>query len=346
MLSLLAVLASTLSSLLAANTLTISLYFGHTFTDVALLTGYHLLGVAVAGFLFVPSARVWGKRHAYLIGAILIIASSVWAGQMKNCGPLRPGQSCRRKSNYRSLLWARIIQGVGLAPFEALVNASVGDLYFVHQRGLRMALTNLALFGGAFFTPVVVGKMTHTIGWEWSFYFIAIFMAPLFIIAVFFLPETAYQRDEALNTDTATTNVRRSGSIVSGHELETRKAMENGVASKGSQDTDEQNLHDGTSTPSKEVQTKTGYWRTLAIVNGRKSNEGFLNLLFRPLPLFFHPGILWVSITSFVFYLVLYTVHILISTIGLPYPRYPHRLDSDDRYCPSSHHARSTAFLR
>jgi hypothetical protein len=31
-----------------------------------------------------------------------------------------------------SLLWARIFQGVGTAPFEALVNAAVGDLYFVH----------------------------------------------------------------------------------------------------------------------------------------------------------------------------------------------------------------------
>ena len=41
--------------------------------------------------------------------------------------------------NYRSLLWARIFQGIGLAPFEALVNASVGDLYFVHESGKRMA---------------------------------------------------------------------------------------------------------------------------------------------------------------------------------------------------------------
>ena len=68
--------------------------------------------------MFVASARVWGKRHLYLLGVILIIVSSAWGGAS--------GKS------YKSLLWARIIQGVGLAPFEALVNASVGDLYFVH----------------------------------------------------------------------------------------------------------------------------------------------------------------------------------------------------------------------
>ena len=87
---------------------------------MALATGYHLLGVGVAGFLFVASARVWGKRHLYLLGTVLIIASSAWGGSTGY--------------NYKSLLWARIIQGVGLAPFEALVNASVGDLYFVHVR--------------------------------------------------------------------------------------------------------------------------------------------------------------------------------------------------------------------
>lgn len=87
---------------------------------MALLTGYHLCGVGVAGFLFVASARVWGKRHLYLLGTVLIIISSAWGGATG--------------TNYKSLLWARIIQGVGLAPFEALVNASVGDLYFVHVR--------------------------------------------------------------------------------------------------------------------------------------------------------------------------------------------------------------------
>jgi len=87
---------------------------------VALLTGYFLLGVGVAGFVFVPSSRIWGKRHLFLLGTVILIFSSAWGGAS--------GKS------YKSLLWARIIQGVGCAPFEALVNAAVGDLYFVHVR--------------------------------------------------------------------------------------------------------------------------------------------------------------------------------------------------------------------
>lgn len=117
-LSFMAVMCSTMSSIMAANTVTISMYYEVSFTSAALLTGYHLCGVGVAGILIVPTARVWGKRHLFLLGNILMVASCAWAGASGH--------------NYDSLLWARIFQGVALAPFEALVNACVGDLFFLH----------------------------------------------------------------------------------------------------------------------------------------------------------------------------------------------------------------------
>jgi MFS family permease len=135
---------------------TLAIVFGRTFQDAALLTAYHLAGVGVAGWLFVASARVWGKRHLFLLGALLMVASSAWGG------------STHVNHNYASILWSRIFQGVALAPFEALVNACVGDLYFVHERGVRMAITNTCLFGGAFLTPVFVGIISARIGWQWS----------------------------------------------------------------------------------------------------------------------------------------------------------------------------------
>lgn len=137
--------ASTLSPLLAANTVTISIYYTKSFTDVALLTGYHLLAVGVSGFLFVASARLYGKRHLYILGSLFIIASSAFGG-------FATANSTRAEKDrsYKYLLLVRILQGIGLAPFEALVNTTVGDMYFVHERGLRMAASNMALFGGAF----------------------------------------------------------------------------------------------------------------------------------------------------------------------------------------------------
>lgn len=112
-----------MSSILAANTVDIVFVDGVTFKDAALLTGYHLCGVGAAGILIVPTARVWGKRHLFLLGHVLMIIACIWAGFSKK--------------NYTILLWSRVFQGVALAPFEALVNACVGDLYFVHVSHLR-----------------------------------------------------------------------------------------------------------------------------------------------------------------------------------------------------------------
>jgi MFS family permease len=114
-----AIFATSLGPILAANTITLSLVFVVKFTKIAELTGYFLLGVGIAGILCVPSARIWGKRHLFLLGTFIIIWSSAWGGASRT---------------YKSLLWARIFQGLGTAPFEALVNAAVGDMYFVHVR--------------------------------------------------------------------------------------------------------------------------------------------------------------------------------------------------------------------
>lgn len=121
------IFATSLGSILAANTITLSLHYEVAFTSIALLTGYYLLGVGIAGILFVASARIWGKRHLFLLGSVMLVASAAWGGASGG--------------SYRSLLWARIIQGVATAPFEALVNASVGDLFFVHVGSMTVTPT-------------------------------------------------------------------------------------------------------------------------------------------------------------------------------------------------------------
>lgn len=105
-----------------------AIYFHTTFQKAADLTAFHLAGVAVGAVVCVPSARVWGKRHVFLLGALLMMAASAWGGSTHNT------------RNYTSMLWARVFQGVALAPFESLSNAVVGDLYFVHERGPVCAL--------------------------------------------------------------------------------------------------------------------------------------------------------------------------------------------------------------
>ncbi|KEF63053.1 uncharacterized protein A1O9_01029 [Exophiala aquamarina CBS 119918] len=257
--------ATTASPLLAADSTTLAIVFKRTFQDAALLTAYHLVGVGVAGWLFVASARVWGKRHLFLFGALLMVASSAWGG------------STHSNHNYASLLWSRIFQGVALAPFEALVNACVGDLYFVHERGLRMAITNTCLFGGAFLTPVFVGMIAANMGWQWSFYLLAIFMALGFLLVLFFVPETAYRRDHALELDLLAND--------SNDAIQTPTVYAEEVSEEKTAQT--------TTIPQSAVPAKATFLQQMMPFNGRKTDENFFKLLFRPFPLFFHPAVMW-----------------------------------------------------
>ena len=233
-----------------------------------------------------------------------MIASSAWGG------------SEHVRHNYASLLWSRIFQGVALAPFEALVNACVGDLYYVHERGVRMALTNTCLFGGAFLTPVFVGMISAHLGWQWSvsisplsfskpakhrahtarsikvfatvgelslteihqFFLLAIFMSLGFLLLVFFVPETAYRRAHSLDLDLLAEGDSSSETADKGQTVTAR-------------DGEEKPLNQTRQTEA--IPAKDSYLKRLMPFNGRKTDESFFKLLFRPFPLFLHPAVLW-----------------------------------------------------
>ena len=141
-----------------------------------------------------------------------------------------------------------------------------------------MALTNVALFGGAFLTPVFVGKMTQTMGWWWTFYFEAIFVGAAFPLLFFFCPETAYRRAAYLNTD------------MEDEILQSEKhPNSNESVARNSSDP----LTDHGSPIERTPYQRTPYIKTLMPFNGRKTSESFWKLLLRPFPLFFHPAVLW-----------------------------------------------------
>ncbi|KJZ73476.1 hypothetical protein HIM_07032 [Hirsutella minnesotensis 3608] len=296
------ILATSLGSILASNTLVLNTHFQVSLSKTAVLTGYFLLGAGAAAIFFVPSGRVWGKRHLFLLGICIVVASSAWAGAVGK--------------NYESMAAARAIQGVGTAPFESLLNAAVGDLYFVHQRGVRMAFTNLAVFGGAFFTPVVVGKITEALGWEWSFNFVAIFMAIVLPAVFLFCPETAYRRESKLNIDSTVeeiklnppkstpsppTTVNEVPIQQSGFVLCPRSSAMQPIGNAN--------------TP------KKTFVQSLSLFDGRKTDERYWVLLLRPFPLILNPAFIWGCLIqgTMIGWTVFIGVLIAIIFIGPPY---------------------------
>lgn len=155
-----------------------------------------------------------------------------------------------------------------------------------------MAVSNVALFGAAFLTPVFVGKITKSLGWQWSFYFVAIFLGASLPFMILFVPETAFRRPNYLNTDFKHTN-SQSGSSDSNWPLsdpaneDAKEFTPGGLATRSTLRTEVSAMV----TPE-----KVSLWKSMRLFNGRKTDEHFFKLLLRPFPLFFHPGIFWVGI--------------------------------------------------
>jgi MFS family permease len=232
-----------------------------------------------------------------LLGTLIIIVSCIWAGF---CG-----------ENYNALVAARFFQGIGLAPFEGLVNAMVGELYFVHESGVRMALSNLCLFGGAFFTPVIVGKSTASLGWQWTFWLVAIFTAAVFPLVYLFCPETTFDREKASIAsyafDSDSTSSKQQHNNVINDEKHAGAAIRTTSNDSGdmtkeastesidraaiSSTTQQPHAYPAPAAAHQKLITR----KSLALFSGRHDQTNFFQLALRPLPLFFQPAFLWCS---------------------------------------------------
>jgi hypothetical protein len=164
-----------------------------------------------------------------------------------------------------------------------------------------MALTNLAVFGGAFFTPILVGRITHvkTLGWPWTFYFVAIFTGVCLPLVYFFVPETAFVRPNHLNTDIATDSVGKQEAYQKHPDHQT--AYELNAEARSSQEPiteppDHTSNRSGTGIFSGAGTPKKSKAELLRIFNGRISTDSFWKLALRPFPLFGHPAVLWASL--------------------------------------------------
>lgn len=167
-----------------------------------------------------------------------------------------------------------------------------------------MAFTNLAVFGGAFFTPILVGKITNVMGWPWTFYFVAIFCGVCLPFVYFFCPETAYRRDTALNLDMLDHEnpaAAKHAQLAAADDPEKSGSSNGAVAATDANGIPEQPVETNGGTANapgpvpvrSEPPPKATFAQSLALFNGRKTDESFWKLLLRPLPLFLQPAFFW-----------------------------------------------------
>ena len=133
----------------------------------------------VGPIIWTPLARVYGRRPIYLITTMIGFVSALGCGYTKNFG---------------QLIGARVVNGFFPAAM-ALGPMTIVDLFFYHQRGRAMGFFTVVMTTGAHIAPILGGLVGQYLGWRWTFKFAAILNGAMFIIILFGLPETMYERD-------------------------------------------------------------------------------------------------------------------------------------------------------
>ncbi|CAI6290629.1 unnamed protein product [Periconia digitata] len=150
--------------------------------------GSCIVAISVGSLVCNTLAVKIGRRPVYLVTTLGLAVSCFWAAEV---------------NSFASLAGARTIQGFCMAPFEALIPASVADVWHVHERGLRMAIFNLGVLGGINLAGPIAGSIIETGGYRAAMHGMGGAFALMLLLIIFFMPETAFKRQGAVNIDTS-----------------------------------------------------------------------------------------------------------------------------------------------
>ncbi|KAF4447940.1 hypothetical protein F53441_8599 [Fusarium austroafricanum] len=142
-------------------------------------TGALLISLAFGNLLCNSMAMMIGKRPVYLITAAGLLVTTIWSAVTKD---------------FVSLSISRAIQGFCMSPMEALVPASIADIWFVHQRGFRNAVFNLGVLGGINLASPIAGTIIDMYGYRTCLWAMSGAFGVQLLFTFFFMPESAYNR--------------------------------------------------------------------------------------------------------------------------------------------------------
>ena len=153
-----------------------------TYSQVNWTVAIPALGLAVGPLIWSPLADIYGRRLIYLIGSIMAFAATIGAAEA---------------NNYGSYMASRFFQGLGVAPASTVGLATIGDMFYEHERGQKIGLWVLAIDTGLLVGPII-GGFLNIVSTAWVQWFLAILFAVLLILEALFMPETLYPRNHML----------------------------------------------------------------------------------------------------------------------------------------------------
>ena len=133
--------------------------------------------LAVGSLLLIPFTYKFGRRLPYLFSTIVQLGISIWSAKMQTVA---------------DLILINVFQCLFGSLAEVIVQMSICDLFFVHQRG-RMNTIYIWLWKmTAPLGVIIAGYIATSQGWRWVWWWNILFIGILVFVVAFFYEETSY----------------------------------------------------------------------------------------------------------------------------------------------------------
>ncbi|WVQ73911.1 hypothetical protein IAR50_003492 [Cryptococcus sp. DSM 104548] len=145
-------------------------------------TGYLYLFIGISTIISQPCSLAFGKKPVYLISAFGAAAVNVWTAFAKGNG---------------QWIASRLLLGFFISPSFTLIEVSIADVFFLHERSFPLGIYICLLFMGVSLGPILSGYIYEGIGWKAIIWLSTGLMVLVGLLLLFLLEETSFQRDHS-----------------------------------------------------------------------------------------------------------------------------------------------------
>ncbi|PYH79284.1 MFS general substrate transporter [Aspergillus uvarum CBS 121591] len=133
--------------------------------------------MAIGAVFLTPLALKFGRRSLYILSALVTFAVSIWSAKMHKTV---------------ELMMVNVLSCFFGALSEVIVQMTIADIFYVHQRGLMNAIFIWTVQVGGSLGPLAAGYITVSQGWRWVWWWNAILFGACLVLLGFFYEESKF----------------------------------------------------------------------------------------------------------------------------------------------------------
>ncbi|KAL4789516.1 major facilitator superfamily domain-containing protein [Aspergillus venezuelensis] len=157
------------------------------------MNGGSALNYLVLGFvniIWISTAMKCGRKLVYIAALIIVMVSAVWNAYLQGTAQW-----------YLSSL----VSGIGQGAYQAIIQLTVFDVFFAHQRGTMLAIYAWGQQLGTILGLILGGYIAEGPGWRWGCKIVAIICGGVAVLIFFTLDDSLFPRHALGSATTITT---------------------------------------------------------------------------------------------------------------------------------------------